>query len=99
MSKGLSEALRTKFNVRHIIQNGARFHVTSYGLWRSRKVPFDDFCIDWCSEPFCERNIQCIETWVKNGHDPAECCYSPAVKDWLKTSAGRAVLASRLKED
>lgn len=47
--------------VKHIVQEGARFHVLS---WTALEGPKSDGCITTCSEPMCEINMRAISLTV-----------------------------------
>lgn len=92
-------SLRDKFSVTHIIQEGARFHVHSYSLVRSRKRLLDSFSLAWCSEPFCETNYREVLRCVEEGHDPAKLCPCTDAKSWLATDEGRAAVKAASAAD
>lgn len=54
--------------VKHIVQEGARFHVLS---WTALEGPKSDGCITTCSEPMCEINMRAINELKRCGIDPA----------------------------
>jgi hypothetical protein len=77
--------IRLKFSVRHIHQDGARFHTPSWGLCVGRLGK--EFGTTWCSEPFCERNAASVLECQRNGIDPAKVIPSVAAKDWFRSRA------------
>lgn len=87
-------ALEDKFSVPHIRQDGARFHVHSYSLVTSRKRPWENFALSWCSEPFCETNLSEVKKAIEEEHDPANLCHCVAAKEWLRSKAGRAAISA-----
>jgi hypothetical protein len=92
MSEEPPKALADKFNVKHIRQEGARFHVHSWSMCRGR---FDvDFSIRWCSEPFCEHNLPPILDCVANGLAPSHIIPAVPAREWLASDDGRAILRS-----
>jgi hypothetical protein len=80
-----------KFNVTHIRQEGARFHVLSFGGYISSKTG-QHFGLTWCSEPFCEVNATAISEGLQEGLDPIKHVPAVAAREWLKSDAGRRAL-------
>lgn len=85
--------LTDKLCVHHVVKEGARFHVTSYALMEDRHAR--RFAVDWCSEPFCERNVWPVQKLVEHGLDPAKHCSIPRLAEWLSSPAGRAALQGK----
>lgn len=90
---GLTEA----FNHEHVIAPGSRVHVISYSGVKSRKRFGRLFSLNWCSEPFCERNRPAVLRCIEEGHDPASLAPSLRLKNWLRSEAGRRALAEQEK--
>lgn len=82
--------LSDKFSVKHVRQEGARFHVHSWGLCNGRFGV--EFGTTWCSEPFCEDNLPSILECVANGLDPARIIPAVPAREWLASDPGRLAL-------
>lgn len=91
--------LKEKFSIKHIYEEGARFHVHSWSLIGSAKS-FRNFTVTMCSEPFCEDNLVAIQDCLKHGVDPAKVIPSVSAKKWLQSDEGQnAISCSRSSGD
>lgn len=75
--------LDEKLCVPHISQDGARIHTPSWGCYQSCNKYGSIFTVEWCSEPFCERNRAAVKSLIHHGHS-ADSCPLPRLREWLK---------------
>ena len=76
------EAINEKLCQKHIVRQGARFHVPSWSMMCGKCPPYADFSVQWCSEPFCEENRAAVIALIEHGHDERP-VPQPALKEWL----------------
>ncbi|KAB2709674.1 hypothetical protein [Brucella intermedia] len=80
----LRDAINKKLCQKHIVRQGARYHVPSWSMMCGKCTPYADFSVQWCSEPFCEENRAGVIALIEHGHDERP-VPQPALKEWLGT--------------